>query len=78
MAKENYKPVSCDFYDVLESLSTLKERCRITYEGEQERESKTEGVIRNLYTRDRVEFLSMDNGAEVRLDKISGVEKLQS
>jgi transcriptional antiterminator Rof (Rho-off) len=66
--KGGYKPVACDFHDRLESFATLRRRVRLSLRDEA---ATAEGRISDIYTTaDKEEFLRLDNGAEIRLDRI--------
>ncbi len=70
----NYKPISCDFYDELEAYSILKKEVEIFYEEETGNPASTFGRIKNLYSRDNVEYLLLDTGIEIRLDLLIRVD----
>ncbi|UYZ58534.1 hypothetical protein [Hymenobacter latericus] len=74
MAPE-YRPISCSFYDELEARATTGQRCTLTYRTEPDTPPSTyEGVIKELYIRDKVEYLRLDDGFEVRLDNLVAVD----
>jgi Rho-binding antiterminator len=67
-----YRPIACDFHDRLESLATLRRRVRLTLRGGP---AMAEGLISDIYTTaDKQEFLRLDDGNEIRLDRILGVD----
>ena len=75
-----YQPIACDFHDRLESLATLRRRVRLSLkDGDAEAGGlSAEGHIADIYTRaDKQEFLRLDNGAEIRLDRIRDVEPVE-
>jgi Rho-binding antiterminator len=71
--EDNYKPVSCDFYDELEALATMKKTCDITFLNEGGK-ARIRGSIAYLYTREKVEYLKTNAGLEIRLDKLIEVD----
>lgn len=71
---EQYQPTNCDFYDVLEELATLRKHSNITFRSENGGTTILKGRITDLYTRDKVEFLKLDNGLEIRLDALIEVD----
>ena len=73
---EEYTPVPCDFYDQLEAFATLGTPCEIRF-SQDERPGIVKGKIIGLYARERVEYLKMNNGMEMRLDKITSVNGIQ-
>lgn len=73
---EEYTPVPCNFYDQLEAFATLGTPCEIRFL-QDGRPVIVKGKITDLYTRESVEYLKMDNGMEIRLDKITSVNGIQ-
>ncbi|MEO1053332.1 MAG: NTP transferase domain-containing protein [Bacteroidota bacterium] len=70
MIEDAYKPINCSFYDYLESDATLKKVSKIVYMTGAGKTNVVEGVIQNLFIRDKAEFLILDSGLEIRLDKM--------
>ncbi len=71
-----YRPIACDFHDRLEEFATLRRRVRLTLKGAfpQPGPAFAEGLIADLYTTaDKQEFLRLDSGDEIRLDRILNV-----
>ena len=68
-----YIPIDCNFYDRLEAWSTRQEKVTIELLDEQE---ESVGVIKDLYIKDKVEFLLLDSGIEIRLDRIASVNNI--
>ena len=71
---EEYKPVNCDFYDELEALATLKKKADIVFIADNGGKSVIQGRITDLYTRDHVEYMKLDNGLEIRLDEVIEID----
>jgi transcriptional antiterminator Rof (Rho-off) len=64
---DGYSPIACDFHDRLESFATLRRRVRLSLRDE----ATAEGIIADIYTTaDKQEFLRLDHGAVIRLDRI--------
>lgn len=72
LAMSDYIPISCSLHDELESVATLRKVCEILY-WEAGKTHKIVGVIVDLYARDRVEYLRLDNGLEIRLDGVTAL-----
>lgn len=70
---KNYQPISCNFYDELEALATLRSLCIIEYHDKNANKHKAEGVIKDLYIRDKAEYLLLNTGFEIRLDQLISV-----
>ncbi|MEE9432369.1 MAG: hypothetical protein V3V16_15085 [Melioribacteraceae bacterium] len=68
----NYKQISCDLYDRIESLSVLRKLVEIIYLSENDKSLKVEGFISDVYSKDTAEFLTM-NDLSIRLDKIKSI-----
>lgn len=77
MEKEKYKPIACQFYDVLEMHASRKEEIIIAY-FESEQSVKTISTkIEDIKTRDKEEFLVLSDNSEIRLDQILSVNDSQ-
>ncbi|OON71171.1 hypothetical protein [Hymenobacter sp. CRA2] len=71
----DYRPISCSFYDELEARATTRQPCTLRFRDAPEAPIGTrEGVIEDLYIRDKVEYLRLTDGFELRLDKLVGVD----
>ncbi|MGI9543641.1 MAG: Rho-binding antiterminator [Cyclobacteriaceae bacterium] len=64
-----YKPINCSFYDLLEQAATLGTACSINYKTG-DKEVVLKGKIIDLYIRQKVEYLKLDTGEEIRLDSL--------
>lgn len=69
-----YRPISCTFYDELEARATLRQPCVIIYRPENGPETTINGIIDTLYIRDKVEYLRLIDGFELRLDWLVSVD----
>lgn len=70
-----YRPISCAFYDELEARATTRQRCDVVYQNPAEPAPTTvAGVIADLYLRDKVEFMRLASGEEIRLDWLVSVD----
>lgn len=61
-----YTPIDCDLYDRYEAAATLKQRVRLVLRDR----PVSEGVIVDLFHRDKAEWLRLHDGSEWRLDDI--------
>ena len=66
----DYLPINCSYYDELEAIATLKKVVTIIYRDEQEKEVSAATRIINLYTRNKEEFMVLENGVQFRLDRL--------
>jgi len=70
---EPYRPVDCGFHDRLLALATLRTSCEVVYRDEGGRGRRTAGVIADVYTKGDEEFLLLEDGTRVRLDRLVSV-----
>jgi len=69
-----YVPVDCTFHDLLESLATTGKPSRILFVTEAGvAESRTASII-DLFARQGEEYLVLDTGDTVRLDRLVEVD----
>lgn len=68
-----YLPVSCRFYDQLEAWATMKTNLDIIYQNIPGESLLISGQIKDLYTREKCEYLMMESGIEIQLDLIDKV-----
>lgn len=78
MKTTTYKPINCNFYDILEATAVRQKVAKIEYTvGE---EVKTiHSKILDLYTRESIEYAVLENDLTIRLDQLVSVddEKLE-
>ena len=68
-----YRPINCTYYDELEALATLHRHCFIHYLAPNGQPVTAEGQIKDFFIRDKVEYLLLDSGQEIRLDCLLSV-----
>lgn len=73
---EDYKPVNCLFYDQLTDLITLKKYSKIDYKNEYGEFLKTTAIPRDIITEDKKEYLVLNVGDKIRLDRIMKVNDI--
>ena len=73
MKKEPYTPIACQFYDVLELTASRKQKTVIAFFNESKKVETLETQIKTLVTRNKEEFVVLENDQEVRLDQILSV-----
>jgi len=71
---EDYKPISCDFHDELETLAVRRRKCEITYRDISGNPVTVEDWIEDIYTKDKEEFLKLKSGLVIRLDRLIEVD----
>jgi Rho-binding antiterminator len=72
-----YLPINCSSHDILLAKATLKTNCKISYNNEDGNTLQTEGIIIDVYTKVKEEFLQLNNGIIIRLDKLISVDDEQ-
>ncbi|MFK8007904.1 MAG: hypothetical protein AB8H03_16220 [Saprospiraceae bacterium] len=72
--KKKYIPIDCNFYDEIEILAMRKSKSTIVYLSEEEEQTTIEGVIKNVYAKNKEEFLEMENGLVFRLDRLISLD----
>ncbi len=75
MFRMNYKQISCDLYDRIESLSVFKKIVEIVYWSESDKHEKVKGFISDVFTKEKAEFLTI-NDLSIRLDKIATISEV--
>ncbi len=69
----DYKPIDCSFYDHLEVAATMKKYSRIHYFSEIHELLKIDAIIRDFFVKDGAEFMQLNTGEQIRLDRIVGI-----
>lgn len=69
-----YQPISCELHDVLESAATLRKQVPIAATGADGAATHREARITDIYGKDRIEYVVLDNGETLRLDALTEVD----
>lgn len=72
---EKYKPISCTYHDILESLSMRRELCTIIYVDELNVQHTVRDRISDIFARQGEEYIKLDSGTLIRLDKLKLVNE---
>lgn len=67
-----YKPINCDFHELLLAKATLKVVCEIKY-ALKTKEIIVNSIIVDVYTKKGEEFMLLKSGKTIRLDHIISV-----
>ncbi|MBK7104990.1 MAG: hypothetical protein IPH62_06880 [Ignavibacteriae bacterium] len=67
-----YQRISCNLFDRLENLALSKSKVKIKYLTENQITEEIEGIIQNIFSENKAEFLSVNN-VKIRLDKIQSI-----
>lgn len=69
----DYRPVSCEFHDVLEALATTGKNAELEYRDAEGTLRNASAVIRDVYAHDKAEYLTLSTGETLRLDQVVAV-----
>lgn len=72
----DYTPISCSFYDELEAAAVKKIPSTIIYKDKEDVKT-IKGLIADFKTKDKKEFLILENKKQIRLDKIISFNDLK-
>lgn len=72
-----YVPINCEFHDVLEATAMRGRAAVIRYLDEQESLRIVETRIRDLYARNAMEYMRLDDGSAIRLDQVVSVDGVE-
>lgn len=66
----SYEPISCAIHDQLEALAVLGRTIRLTYETRDGTTDQIRSRILDIYASDGAEYLLLETGQRIRLDRI--------
>ncbi|MEP7128216.1 MAG: GNAT family N-acetyltransferase [Chitinophagales bacterium] len=69
-----YSSIDCNYYDELEAMATLKKAVEIIYRNDIGVQIRTTEVIKTFITKNKEEFLQLENNLTIRLDKLISVD----
>ena len=72
--EDNYKNIACSFYDQLEAFATLKKDVKITFSENEKSKTVTSKIV-DFETKDKQEFMILEDGSKIRLDKLITVSE---
>lgn len=73
-ADDNYQPVNCEFHDVLESAAVLRKEVSIVTVGVDGVETTRKARIKDVFSKEGAEYVTLDTGETIRLDALSVVD----
>lgn len=68
-----YQPIDCNFYDILEATAIKRKTVAIVIK-EDDIQRTIETKIIDLYAKNSIEYMVMDNNKTIRLDQIVSVD----
>lgn len=72
-----YEPIRCGFHDELLALATRRLTIEIVYLDAQGKEFHVTDTIVDVFTQSKAEYLRLQSGDEIRLDKLIRVNGRQ-
>ncbi|MDR0181897.1 hypothetical protein [Lysobacter arvi] len=69
-----YVPIDCEFHDVLEATAVRRRVAVIHHLDDDGRTRVLEGRIADLYAAGAVEYMRLDDGNVIRLDRIVSID----
>ena len=70
---QTYVPINCEFHDVLEAPAVRGQLATIRYLDDDGQLRVVQARILDLHARDAVEYMRLDDGGVVRLDRVKGL-----
>jgi Rho-binding antiterminator len=70
----DYRPISCEFHDVLESLATTRKPAQVEYRDADGALRRSKAVLNDVCGREGVEYVALSSGETVRLDRLVAVD----
>jgi Rho-binding antiterminator len=67
-----YQPIDCNFYDILEATAVKKSIAEIVFATEGVHQTVNSRIL-NLFTKNKEEFMVLENDLTIRLDQIVSV-----
>lgn len=74
---EAYIPVNCEFHDHLEDFATLRKPVSVSYLDEAGGAQQRTSVITDVFARSGADWLTLDSGELVRLDRLGEVNGIR-
>lgn len=72
-----YRPIACDFYDELTLRAMRCSVAEIRYVDEEGQEHVVQAVVEDVFTRGDEEYLRLESGMEIRLDRILAIDGIR-
>ena len=72
--KSEYQPINCNYYDEIVLVIMRRKKCLIHFYNEEKIEEKLKALIIDVYARDKVEYMKLEDGKEIRLDQLIALD----
>jgi Rho-binding antiterminator len=66
----DHTPISCELYDQLEAIATLKKECYLSYRDSNGNLTQVQGQIVDVYAADDADWCKLSDNTVIRLDRI--------
>ena len=76
-ARSGYKPISCEFHDILEATATTRKVVDLQFVDDEGTLQSRSARIVDVYSRDAAEYISLSSGETVRLDRLRAVDRVE-
>lgn len=70
----SYSPINCEFHDVLETRATTRAVTSVVFRNEAGEIERRNAIISDVFARNGEEFLVLDSGDTVRLDRLLQID----
>lgn len=74
MPKQTYSPISCVFYDIILDRCTRKIKIKVRYYNPDNIAEEVIDQIKDVYTKNNMEFMLLASGLKIRLDNIIAID----
>lgn len=71
-----YVPIDCEFHDVLEAIATRRTRVPIVFRRDDDPVTLHARIV-DIVVRDGAEYLVLDSGESIRLDRLIAVDGIE-
>ena len=71
---DGYQPINCELHDVLEAAATLRKQVSVVSAAPDGVSTRREARITDIFGKDRIEYVVLDNGETIRLDQLTEVD----
>lgn len=73
----DYRPIACSLHDELQLRAMRRSTCSVEWSDESGAPRSIRGVVVDVFARDGVEYLKLDDGLEIRLDRLARVDGVE-
>lgn len=73
-----YIPINCSFYDYFEAFAVQRQIVTVVYLNEGGESIRVQSRIQDLFSREKVEYVLLENGTRIRLDYVEELEGMKN